>query len=245
MLDNVRIVLINTFHPGNIGSAARAMKTMGLSHLYLVDPEQHPSPQSESMAAGAKDVLAGATVVGTLQEAIADCSVVIGTSARSRSLSLPQLSARQCGEQVAREATSNQVALVFGRETMGLHNDEIQQCNYHVYIPANPEYPVLNLAAAVQLLSYELYIASCDFSTDAQPAPELPENRELTYFYEHLEQTLEKVGFIIANHPGQTMAKLRRLFNRARPEKTELNILRGILSRIQQNASTREQNQGE
>ncbi|WP_426416415.1 tRNA (cytosine(32)/uridine(32)-2'-O)-methyltransferase TrmJ [Aestuariirhabdus sp. LZHN29] len=245
MLDNVRIVLINTFHPGNIGSAARAMKTMGLKNLYLVDPVEHPSPQSESMSAGAKDLLASAIVVNSLQEAIADCSVVIGASARNRNLSLPQLSARQCGEQVAKESSSNKIALVFGRETMGLHNDELQQCNYHTYIPANPEYPVLNLAAAVQLISYEVYLASCDYPTDAAPAVELPENRELGYFYDHLEQTLDRVGFIITNHPGQSMAKLKRLFNRARPEKTELNILRGILTRIQQNASAREQDKND
>ncbi|RRJ84051.1 tRNA (cytosine(32)/uridine(32)-2'-O)-methyltransferase TrmJ [Aestuariirhabdus litorea] len=243
MLDNVRIVLINTFHPGNIGSAARAMKTMGLRHLYLVDPEEHPSPQSEAMAAGAKDLLASAVVVSSLEEAIADCSVVIGTSARNRTLSLPQLDARQCGEMVARESASNRIALVFGRETMGLHNEELQQCNYHVYIPANPEYPVLNLAAAVQLLSYEVYQSLCAFPAQGSPTPELPESRELGYFYDHLEQTLDQVGFIVTNHPGQAMARLKRLFNRARPDKQELNILRGVLSRIQQNASARAQDQ--
>ncbi len=251
MLDNVRIVLINTFHSGNIGAAAQAMKTMGIRHLYLVDPREFPSPQAEAMAAGAKDMLDNIIVVDTLEEAIGDCSVVIGTSARNRSLSLPQLSARQCGEQIAREAPHNQIALVFGRETMGLHNHELQRCNFHTYIPANEEYPVLNLAAAVQLLCYEVKVACSSYPQESDNKPvevnteELPASREMQYFYDHLEQTLDDVGFIITNHPGRSMNRLRRLFNRARPEKQELNILRGVLSRIQQNASARKEDTDE
>ncbi|MCX4028528.1 tRNA (cytosine(32)/uridine(32)-2'-O)-methyltransferase TrmJ [Endozoicomonas sp. SM1973] len=238
MLENIRIVLINTFHPGNIGSAARAMKNMGLSQLYLVDPQQFPATEATAMAAGAKDVLANVVITETLAEAIQDCSLVIGTSARQRTHSWPMLSARECGEKVITEAPHQPVALVFGRETMGLHNEELQQCNYHAYIPANPEYPVLNLATAVQTISYEIYqayLAAQQYPDDQSTtnAPAHPSNQQMEYFYQHLEQVLADTGFILKQHPGQTMLKLRRLFNRARPERQELSILRGILSSIE------------
>lgn len=236
MLENIRIVLINTFHPGNIGSAARAMKNMGLTKLYLVDPQQFPANEATAMAAGAKDVLANAVITKSLTEAIQDCSLVIGTSARQRTHSWPMLSAHECGTKVVSEATHHQVALVFGRETMGLHNEELQQCNYHAYIPANPEYPVLNLATAVQTLSYEIYqayIAAQQHPNENSSLPHHPSSQQMEYFYQHLEQVLTETGFLLKQHPGQTMLKLRRLFNRARPERQELSILRGILSSIE------------
>lgn len=234
MLDNIRVVLINTFHPGNIGAAARAMKNMGLSKLYLVEPEIYPSEEADSRAAGAKDLLDSAIVVNTLEEAIADCQLVVGTSARTqRTFDLPLLDARKGAEKVVAEAHQGEVALVFGRETMGLHNHELQQCNIHVYIPANPEYPVLNVSQAIQLLCYEIFMAA-----ENKSYPEIseayPRQKEMTLFYEHLERVLRMTNFIIPQHEGKVLEKLRRFFNRSRPEKTELNMLRGILASVEE-----------
>lgn len=230
MLENIRIVLVNTSHTGNIGSTARAMKTMGLSNLYLVDPVTPPDGKSSALAAGAGDVLANATIVSTLAEAVASCSLVVGTSARSRTLPWPMLEPRECGIKMVEEGQKEQVALVFGRENNGLSNEELQLCHFHVCIPANPEYSSLNLAAAVQTLCYEIRMGF--LQQDAYPVveQEYPLSADLERFYSHLEQTLTETGFIVQNHPGVVMTKLRRLVNRARPESQELNILRGILS---------------
>ncbi|WP_027859823.1 tRNA (cytosine(32)/uridine(32)-2'-O)-methyltransferase TrmJ [Marinobacterium jannaschii] len=234
MLDNIRVVLINTFHSGNIGAAARAMKNMGISQLYLVEPRDFPSEEAESRAAGAKDLLENAIVVASLEEAISDCQLVIGTSARTqRTFDLPLLHAREGAEQAVAEAHQAPVALVFGRETMGLHNSELQQCNLHVYIPANPEYPVLNVSQAIQLLCYEIWCAS----TERQIAPKqeaYPRQKEMGLFYQHLERVLHRTRFIIPQHQGKVLEKLHRYFNRSRPEKTELNMLRGILTSIEE-----------
>ena len=237
MLDNIRIVMIRTWHPGNIGSALRAMKTMGLSRLTLVSPQHWPHPDAETMAAGAADLIDQVTVVDTLADAIADCSLVIGTSARNRSFSWPMLSPRDCGRQVVQEGTDNPVALVFGQETMGMTNEELQQCNYHVCIPGNPDYPVLNVASAVQILCYEIrqsFDALMTSGTDTldDEMATYPDARAMEQFYQHLEEALYDVNFIIRQHPGNAMTKLRRLFNRARPESEEMNMLRGILSRV-------------
>ncbi len=232
MLENIRVVLVNTSHTGNIGSAARAMKTMGLSDLYLVDPIQPPDGKSSAMAAGAGDVLGNATTVATLEEAVAGCGLVVGTSARSRTHSWPMLDPRQCGEKMIAEVPKYPVALVFGRENNGLTNEELQQCHYHVCIPANPEYSSLNLAMAVQTLSYEVRMAWLSKDTINEEPNEYPLSDDLERFYQHLESSLMGTGFVVKNHPGLVMTKLRRLFNRARPESQELNILRGILSSI-------------
>ncbi|MBF7074802.1 tRNA (cytosine(32)/uridine(32)-2'-O)-methyltransferase TrmJ [Glaciecola sp. MH2013] len=235
MLPDIRIVLVNTSHTGNIGSAARAMKTMGLSSLYLVEPVSEPDGKSSALAAGAGDVLANAIIVDSLEEAVKDCGLVVGTSARSRTLPWPMLSPRECGEKLVVEAKEYPVALVFGRENNGLSNEELQQCHFHVCIPANPDYSSLNIAAAVQTLCYEIRVNHLDIEA-AKFAPsveaEYPRNEDLERFYVHLEKTLQQTSFIVENHPGIVMTKLRRLFNRARPEKQELNILRGILSSI-------------
>ncbi|WP_207063093.1 tRNA (cytosine(32)/uridine(32)-2'-O)-methyltransferase TrmJ [Motiliproteus sp. SC1-56] len=234
MLANIRIVLTNTFHPGNIGAAARALKTMGLSQLYLVAPRCYPDPEATARAAGATDILEQARVVNTLEEAIADCPLVIGTSARSRSLPWPMLDARSCGEKVVREAAQGPVAVVFGRERMGLHNDELRQCHFHLAIPADPAYPVLNVSAAVQIVCYEIWQAAQGANV---PTPEnegpFPPQAEMAHFYQHLEQTLREIDFLVPQHPGNTLTKLQRLFNRARPEVNELKMLRGILSAVQ------------
>ena len=232
MLENIRIVLVNTSHTGNIGSTARAMKTMGLSNLYLVDPVSAPDGHASALAAGAGDVLANAKTVATLQEAVADCGLVLGTSARSRTHSWPMLEPRSCGRKLIEEVPNYPVALVFGRENNGLTNEELQQCHFHVCIPANPEYSSLNLAAAVQTLCYEVRMAWLEKEAFPPTENDYPLNDDLERFYTHLESTLTGTGFIVKNHPGMVMTKLRRLFNRARPESAELNILRGILSSI-------------
>ncbi|GAA6173946.1 tRNA (cytosine(32)/uridine(32)-2'-O)-methyltransferase TrmJ [Colwellia sp. KU-HH00111] len=258
LLDNVRIVLVNTSDCRNIGSAARAMKTMGLSQLILVDPIEMPNGQAQALAAGATDVLANASVVSTLSEAIEDCGLVIGTSARSRTLPWPMLEPRGCGEKMVAEATQYPVALVFGRESSGLTNDELQLCHFHVQIPANPDYSSLNLAMAVQTLSYEVrtsYLLSIDETEQERSTgngnyigkktvnaksddDELyPVTEETERFYQHFEKALMSTGFIGDKHPGLVMTKLRRLFNRARPDVKEIKMMRGILASIERAAT--------
>ncbi|RDE24489.1 tRNA (cytosine(32)/uridine(32)-2'-O)-methyltransferase TrmJ [Motiliproteus coralliicola] len=231
MLSNIRIVMINTFHPGNIGAAARAMKNMGLSELVLVEPRLFPDPEASSRAASATDLLDNARIVSSLSEAIADCPLVIGASARSRSFPWPMLDAEQCATKAVAESAQGPVAIVFGRERMGLHNDELMQCHFHVAIPSNPDSPVLNVSSAIQVICYEIW--KTQLSNENEPETlEYPTQQQMENFYQHLEQTLEQVGFLIPQHPGKTMTKLRRLFNRTRPETMELNMLRGILSAI-------------
>ena len=235
MTDQIRIVLVGTTHTGNMGSVARAMKTMGLSQLVLVSPKELPDGQAYALAAGASEVLAKARVVDNLAEAISDCGLIVGASARSRTLSWPMLEPRECGEKAVLEAKQKPVALVFGRESSGLSNEELQLCNYHVCIPANPEYSSLNLAMAVQIVAYEVRVATLAQRV-VQPEIEqaqYPSSEQMERFYLHLEQTLNDTGFIIKQHPGVVMTKLKRLFTRARPEEAELNILRGILTSIQ------------
>lgn len=236
VLDNVRVVLVNTSHPGNIGAAARAMKNMGLTRLYLVDPKHFPAERAVWRAANAADVLANAVVVDTLEEAIGDCGLVVGTSARDRRIPWPALSPRECGETVCREAAQHEVAIVFGREDRGLTNDELQCCTYHVHIPANPDYSSLNLAAAVQVLCYEVRVAYLAIAGgddaggwDVPPA----KTAELELYYRHLEEALTDLGFHDPDNPRQTMARLRRLFVRIRPDTMELSIMRGVLTAIQ------------
>ncbi|WP_341501804.1 tRNA (cytosine(32)/uridine(32)-2'-O)-methyltransferase TrmJ [Gallaecimonas sp. GXIMD4217] len=233
MLEQVRIVLVGTTHSGNIGSTARAMKTMGLSSLYLVDPQCEVDGKAVALAAGATDILEAVTLVDSLDQAIADCGLVVGASARHRSLDWPMLDPREMGTKVVAEGDNYPVAMVFGRESSGLSNDELQQCHFHVHIPANPDYSSLNLAMAVQTLSYEVRMAWLERDKSEQAVAEYPLTREMELFYEHLQETLIKTGFIVQQHPGKIMEKLRRLYNRARPDDHELNILRGILASMQ------------
>lgn len=240
LLDNVRIVLVNTSDCRNIGSAARAMKTMGLSQLVLVDPIEMPNGQAQALAAGATDVLANAKVVSTLEEAIEDCGLVVGTSARSRTLPWPMLEPRGCGEKLIEEANNFPVALVFGRESSGLTNDELQLCHFHVQIAANPEYSSLNLAMAVQTLSYEVRTSFLlqEKKQYVKPADEeeYPIVEETERLYEHFENALKATGFIVPSHPGLVMTKLRRLLNRARPDAKEVKMLRGMLASVERAA---------
>ncbi|ASF14219.1 tRNA (cytosine(32)/uridine(32)-2'-O)-methyltransferase TrmJ [Shewanella xiamenensis] len=232
MLSNIRVILVGTSHPGNIGSTARAMKTMGLSTLYLAEPRCEVDGQSIALAAGASDILKHLVKVDSLEEAIADCSLVIATSARSRTLDWPMLDPREAGQKLVTEGITGPVAIVFGRENHGLTNEELQQCTYHVAIPANPEYSSLNLAQAVQIICYETRVAHLAQTAVSQEVEEYPLSADLERFFVHLESTLSSTGFIIKNHPGQVMTKLRRLFSRARIESQEMNILRGILTSI-------------
>ncbi|TFH90006.1 tRNA (cytosine(32)/uridine(32)-2'-O)-methyltransferase TrmJ [Vibrio ouci] len=240
MLNNVKVVLVGTSHSGNIGSAARAMKVMGLSNLVLVDPQCSVDEQTLALAAGAADIAENATVVDTLSEAVADCALVVGSSARSRTLEWPMLEPRECGQKFVAEGQDSPVALVFGRERTGLTNEELQTCHYHVCIPANPEYSSLNLAMAVQTLSYEIRMAYLDnehSQYQVQEQVEYPRHKELEMFFTHLEKVAKDTQFISEEQPGKVMNKLRRLFNRARPEAQELNILRGVLTAVEKRIS--------
>ncbi len=236
MLENIRIILVETSHTGNMGSTARAMKTMGLTNLYLVNPLVQPDSHAIALSAGASDVIGNATIVDSLDKALVGCELVIGTSARSRTLSWPMVEPRECGERSVQEAEHAPVAIVFGRERVGLTNEELQKCHYHLNIPTNSEYSSLNLAMAVQLVSYEIrmaYLARQDKVEQETNETEYPLVDDMERFYHHLEQVLHDSGFIRKAHPGQIMNKLRRLFTRARPEMQELNILRGILTSVE------------
>ena len=236
-LDNVRIVLVETSHPGNVGGAARAMKTMGLSKLWLVRPQRYPDPQAEWRAAGALDVLDAAVVVDTLDQALADCGLVVGTSTRQRRIPWPGVTARELAGRVAAEAGERPTAVLFGREASGLSNDELQRCHLHLQIPANPVYPSLNVAMAVQVVCYELYqnwqaqdpASSAVDVWDRAPASVA----DVDAFYAHLEHLLEWVDFIDPANPGQVMTRFRRLFGRVRLDETEVAMLRGMLSEIE------------
>ncbi|MGD8842794.1 MAG: tRNA (cytosine(32)/uridine(32)-2'-O)-methyltransferase TrmJ [Gammaproteobacteria bacterium] len=233
-MQGVRVVLVNTSHPGNIGAAARAMKNMGLEDLCLVAPQSFPSAEATARASGADDLLARARCVDTLEEAIADATLVIGASARSRTLPITALDPRECAELVAQQPEPARTAIVFGRERTGLTNDELDRCHFLVRIPTNPEYPSLNLAAAVQVLAYELRMAVRQSSGSAAARYRLATSDEMERFYRHLEETLIAIDFLDAGNPRQLMRRLRRLFGRARPNENEVNILRGILTAIRQ-----------
>lgn len=240
LLGRIRVVLINTTHPGNIGATARAMKVMGLSNLHLVTPGRFPDADATALASGADDLLQHAQVHDSLDGALENCGLVLGTSARIRSLAMPQLDARSAARQAVAELPKHEVALLFGRERYGLTNEEMQRCNWLVHIDANPEYASLNLAQAVQVLSYELRMAVMR-SGEEQPGdfPATPEwqpvdGLQMERFYEHLEQALKDVRFLNPAQPRKLMMRLRRLFNRARPDQNEINILRGILTASQE-----------
>lgn len=236
VLDRVRIVLVGTVHTGNIGSAARAMKNMGLGRLVLVAPLEFPSREATWRAVQATDVLEAARVVPTLADAVADCTLVIGTSARERRIQLPQLAPRELGAACMDARTDERIALVFGREDSGLSNEELRLCHWHLHFPTSPDYASLNLAAAVQLACYELRMAALE-RAQALPAAAgwdepLATVEGIERFYEHLEQTLTHIGFLNPAAPRQLMTRLRRLFNRVRLDQMELNILRGMLTEI-------------
>lgn len=235
MLNRIRIVLVETSHPGNIGAAARAMKTMGLSQLVLVSPEKFPHHDATFRAAGADDLLANALVVNKLGDALVDCEWVIGASVRQRKLSRPIYQPRPCAEKIRDELTGN-VAIVFGRESSGLTNEELSLCHDQISIPTNPDFSSLNVASAVQVIAYELRMASlAETVVLAHPVLEDPlaNADEVAGFYTHLRDTLLTLHFLDAKQPKRLMERLQLLFNRAHLTKTELNILRGILRSIE------------
>ena len=240
---HIRIVLVGTQHPGNIGSAARALKTMGLSRLVLVAPERYPDIEAHALAAGADDVLAAAPVLATLAEAVADCRLVLGCTARSRRVALEEHLPRAAASLVTAQAGAGaEVALVFGRERTGLTNDELQLCHAAVHIPANPEYSSLNLAAAVQVLAYEMRMAllqsggpeasAAAIQTEDEPAS----HAQLEGFFAQLADTLDAIDFHKGRAPESAMRKLRRLFLRSTLDVREVRLLRGILADAQRMA---------
>lgn len=233
LLKNTRIVLINTSHPGNIGSVARAMKTMGLTELYLVSPLNFPHPKAHEMASNAGDVVDQAVVVEDLAQAIGDCELVVGTSARARTIPWPLLTPREFA--VKAKQQNVKMAILFGREQTGLTNEELHRCHYHIHIPCNPEYSSLNLAMAVQVIAYELYVAAQDGAITAAEAWDFQwaTAEQMEGFYDHLSKVLIELEFLKPEAPRQLMTRLRRLFHRARLDVMELNIMRGILGAIE------------
>lgn len=233
MQTNIRIVLVNTSHPGNIGAAARAMKNMGLSKLILVEPERFPHADATARASGADDILQNAQVCSSLEEAIEGCGLVFGASARLRSLPWPLVEPREMASQVVSEAAKLPVAIVFGRENSGLTNAELAICNALVHIPCNESFSSLNIAAAVQVLCYEVNMAVGRPVIAVDEDSEIATSDELERFHEHLEKTLVDIDFLDPDKPRFLLRRLRRLYNRARLEQTEVNILRGILTATQ------------
>jgi tRNA (cytidine32/uridine32-2'-O)-methyltransferase len=240
VLDSIRIVLVQTYHPGNIGAIARAMKTMGLNELYLVDPKDYPAEEASNRAAGALDVLDNATVVATLPEALADCTQVFATSARKRNYTRPQVTAEEAAGWI-KTNPNEKIAIVFGRERMGLSNEQLGLCQQLLYIPGNPEYDVLNIGSAVQIVSYELF-KQFGMHRDEIETPEIIKGEEINEeyasqqdmerFYQHLESTLSDTGFLVKNHPGEAIQRLQQMFARAQPNAKELRMLRGILGSV-------------
>jgi tRNA (cytidine32/uridine32-2'-O)-methyltransferase len=235
MLNRIRIILIKTSHPGNIGSAARAMKTMGLEKLYLVNPQHFPHDKAVEMSCGAADILDNAHCVATVKEAIANCTLVIGTTARLRTISWPLLAPREMAEKIKMEPLHSDIAILFGREQTGLTNEELELCNLCVQIPANPEYSSLNIAAAVQLICYELRLASSQELLVADRWDyRLANANEMEKFFVHLQEVLIEIDFLKMNAPRKLMTRLRRFFLRSRPDVMEMNIFRGLLSAVQE-----------
>lgn len=235
LLDNIQIVLVETSHSGNIGSAARAMKTMGINNLRLVSPKQAIDEQAFALAAGAKDVLEQAVIFSNFESAIADCNLVIGTSARLRHLQNSLIEPKACGELVLDRAEQGKIALVFGRERIGLTNEELLKCQYHLNFPTNPNYGSLNLAMAVQLASYEIRMAwlnhqNLQKNDQKQPLVEYPTAENLEHFFAHTERLYRELGFI---RNDAVMMKLRRLYQRTELEASELNLLRGMLTAVE------------
>lgn len=235
MLNRIRIVLVNTTHPGNIGATARAMKTMGLSRLILVSPQKFPHQEATFRAAGADDLLENAIVVDELSQALKECEWVIGASVRQRKLARPSLNPKTCAEKI-RDALTGNIAIVFGRESSGLTNEELSLCHEQVFIPTDASFSSLNVASAVQVIIYELRMAAI---SEAHKIPmkrtqddPLANADEVAGFYEHLRQTLLDIQFLNHKHPKRLMERLQLLFNRSHLTVTEINILRGILKAI-------------
>lgn len=249
-LSNVRIVMVNTTLPANIGSALRAMKTMGLSKLVLVAPKTYPHPDIDALAAGASDLIEQIEIVETLQQAIQDCHLVFGTSARSRTIPWPLLDIRPAAEKSMQAVVHHQqqVAVVFGREDRGLTNEELALANYHVTIPVNTDYGVLNVAQAIQVVCYEMRMATLQLHVQPTAHEEqmliteqesmqwdepLVTHAQMEQFYPHMEKMLQDIEFLDPKNPRLLPLRLRRLFGRIQLDRMEYHLLRGIFSRVQ------------
>lgn len=245
-LSNIRIVLVRPTHPGNVGATARAMKNMSLHHLYLVAPEDFPSADATDRAAGADDVLENAMICASLDEALKDCHLVIGTSARQRRIEWPSLDPESCAHRLVEGAQQGPVALLFGQERTGLLNAELDRCHFVVTIPADRNYSSLNLACAVQILAYEIHRVRLSESSANQA--DTREGRpvsdeDMQGLYRHMEEVLQLIGFLDPANPRRLMRRLMRLFNRAVLDHNEMNILRGILTAVQQHEKLDKNNQ--
>ena len=234
----VRVVLVNPSHPGNVGAVARALKTMGLRKLYLVDPQSFPHHEADARASGAVDVLRDVVVTSTLNEAIADCELVLGCSARDRAIQQPTLNVRKAAKKIIHEVAEGlRVALLFGRERIGLENKELMLCHYQIRIPTDSSYRSLNLAAAVQILAYELHMAVAKedliMIANKSKADRLATTGELEGLYNHIEEVMIKLGFLDPNNPRGMMSRLRNLINRSRIDRDDLDLLRGMMKAVQ------------
>lgn len=227
MLKDIKIVLVETSHPGNIGSVARAMKTMGLENLVLVNPKIFPSDEATALASGADDILQHAQVCDSLAQAIADCQLVLGATARARDLEWPMYHPKQLMDKIAGKKT----AIVFGRERSGLSNEELWLCHAGIQIPTSPVYRSLNLSQAVQIVAYELWNAQLE--TPHEETADVVNQAAMDLFYQHLEKVLIEIEFMKADEPKRLMPKIKRLFNRSEVRESEMNILRGILTQIE------------
>lgn len=234
MSATIRIVLVDTTHPGNIGAVARAMKNMALDDLALVRPVSFPHAEASARASSADDLLMRARVWQTVGEAIADCGLIVGATARPRQQHWTVLEPRAAAPRILRESASRRVAVLFGSERVGLTNEELGLCHWLIRIPSNPEYESLNLAMAVQIIGYELFIARGRTLPDAERDVPLATATEMQRFYAHLERVMTEVDFTDRTESGaHLMNRLRRLFNRAEPDENEVNILRGLLTAVQ------------
>ena len=249
LIDNIRVVMVETTHPGNIGAAARAMKTMGYSNLYLVKPKIYPNAEATARAAGADDILGSAVVCDSLEEALQGCVTVVASTARPRSISHSVFTPREYAPKLSEMLKLGPVALVFGRESSGLSNEELEYCNVILQIPTNPDFSSLNVASAIQILCYEFIQLlqadvgeKADTDVNSEEKIRLATADEMTYLYDHLEQSMIDVGFLNPDQPRKLMRRLKSLFNRAHLDENEVSILRGFLAAIQETV-TRKKNE--
>lgn len=248
-LDRLRIVMINTSDSGNIGAAARAMKTMGVSQLVLVQPKEFPTAKATARASGAADLLFDAKVVDTLDDAIGDCQLVFGTSARMRTIPWPLINPREAAQRVMNEPEGADIAILFGREDSGLTNEELRRCHLHITIPGNDAYSVLNIAAAIQVICYEMRMTALERAAAPEAAlnPDgvrdwdqpLVSSEDAERFLQHFEQVLLDIDFFDPSNPKQMLTRLRRFFLRNRMDRLEMNLLRGVLSTVQKRLQQR------
>lgn len=235
LLNSVKVVLVGTTHPGNIGATARAMKNMGILDLALVEPKEFPSDVATFRSKAAKDILEKASVHTSLEEAISECELVVGTSARGRTVPWPVLNPREAAEEMHKSSLNGKVAIVFGREDRGLTNEELGLCNFHVHIPSDPEYSSLNLSQAVQILAYEIrlsYLQDRHVNKDYWDV-ELANNEQTERLINHMDELMQEVDFYDVENPRKLLVRVRRFFKRSKIDVMEANIFRGLFATIQ------------